>query len=324
MTVNAALAPPQARLTQILETTYGVTPTTGAATRRRFVPPLTPGGIDAMSPVLEVGNPQTTLRDTTMIAPDLLTPTLALGAMLSVREIGWLMSMAFGDPTSTAGTAGDTGHTLDVYTSGGAIRSSSLEATIGNVTRVYPGVAVDTLTVPLAKEGGYRQIQAACISRSPAEAAASGGWTVSDPPAPLYIPGWATALTIGGVAFPITAGTLTYSNGIERPTQTDGAREPTLAYGGVSSLEISLSALLINQAQVSGFNGALAASSAIGIEMRPTAGSAPRVVWSVPTALVSKPEISIVEGQQQVNLSVMARQTSSLPMLTCTVVRPTV
>jgi hypothetical protein len=323
MTVNASLAPPQARLTQILEATYGTVPSSGAATRRRFVPPLTPGGIDAMSPVLEVGNPQTTLRDTTMIAPDLLTPTLSLGAMLSISEIAWLMAMTFGDASSSTGSGGDTGHTLDVYTSGGAIRSSTLEATIGNVTRVYSGVAVDSLTVPLAKEGGYRQIQASCISRRPTEAVVSGGWTVSDPPAPIYIPGWATALTIGGSAFPITAGTLTYSNGIERPTQTDGAREPTLAYGGVSTLEISLSALLINQAQVSGFNGALAASSAIGIEMRPTAGSAPRVVWSVPTAFVSKPEITITERQQQVNLSVIARQTAALPMLTCTVVRPT-
>jgi hypothetical protein len=323
MTVNAALAPPQALLTQILETTYGVTPSTGAARGCRFLPPLTPGGVDAMSSVLEVGNVQTSLRDTTMIAPDLITPTLALGAMLSISEIDWLLSMAFGDPNSAAGTAGDSGHTIDTYTSGFAIRSRTLQSAIGNVTRVYAGVAVDTLTVPLAKEGGYRQITAACVCRRPAETSVSSGWTVTAPPAPIYIPGWATSLSINGVAFPITAGTMTYSNGIERPTQTDGSREPSLAYGGVSSLEMSLSALLINQAQVAAFNGALAASASINIEMRPTAGSAPRVAWAVPTALISKPEISIVEGQQQINLSVMARQTTSLPMLTCTVVRPT-
>lgn len=321
MTINPALLPSQARLIQVFETEYGVSPGSSGRAYRRFIPPLTPAGIDAMSAIQEVGSAQSTARDTTLIAPDLLAPTLSISAMLSISEIAWLLAMTFGNATTTTGSGADANHALDVYTSGGAIRSSTLEVGTGDLTRVYRGVSVNSLTVPLGKQSGFRQVEAQCVSGRPSETGAGG--SPSAPPAPLYIPGWASFLTVGGVAFPITQGTLTYNNDIQRTPETDGQRDPRSAYGGISTLELSLSAILENQAQVAAFDGAMGSSTAIEIEMRPDAAAARRVVWSVPTALIAKPEIAIVEGQQQISLSVMARQTASLPLLTATVVRPT-
>lgn len=324
MTVSPALLPPQAAITRVLESTYGVTPTSGPATRTRIVPPLTPAGIDAMTAVQEVGHTLTTARDTNLIAPDLISPTLSLTAMASISEIGWLLASTFGDATSTAGSGGDSGHTVDAYVSGGSIRSHTLQAGIGNLVRVYRGWCVDQLTVDLGKTGGFRQIQASGVCRAATTSSVLSGLTVGDPPAPIYIPGWASALTIGGVAFPITAGSLTYANNLERPTQTDGLREPGTVDGGTATLELSLTAILRNQAQVAAFDGAVGSSAAIGIEMRPAAGSAPRLTFAIPTALIAKPDIAIVDGQQSVSLTVQARQTSSQPMLQATIVRPTV
>lgn len=318
-TITPALLPEQMRLISIAESTYGVTPTSGTASVRAIVPPLSFTGTDGMTNVGEVGAPRVNDRDPNDVAQTLLAPTGSASAVVDIENMGWLLDMLFGAPAITAGTGADEGLSQHLYGSGGSPKSHTLQYTLGAEVRRASGVAVESITLPLGKQDGVRKFSAQLIAREVIRNP-GGTWNPATTPAALRTP-WAlpasdATVTLGGVDYPIVEGSLSFANNFDRAHETNGSRFTSDVRGGRTSCTFTMDVILRSQAQFNAFQGA-AASSAFVFRFGGSGADKRRLVLTLPRAFVMMPDLEVGDGPARVSLSGEARAPTSgtVPML---------
>jgi hypothetical protein len=305
--IAAALLPSTSRFISIPEVTWGVTPLTGTASFRRYVPPMSIGPIDGMVDIPEVGDARVNARDQTQIGQSLLLPSGNASFLMDIENIDWLLRCIFGNPVQTAGSGPTAGLTQNAYQSGGAIGSDSVQYNLTDEFRRLSGWCVDSFTLPLGKVDGVRQIDCATICREILRN--PGAWTpAATPTAPnpaLYTPGFVSSLLVNGSAVPIESGTFTYANNIVRRQETNGSRFASDAIGGATACSGDFTIALRNAAGLNPYVGTSAALALSFLFQVP--GEQRRLQITLPRAFVMVPDLEINEGPASVQLSFQAK-----------------
>lgn len=316
--VPAALLPALARIVTIPEVTYGVTPTTGTGFQRAAIPPFSFGPIDGMVDVLEVGDTRVNSRDPTLIGQTLLAPTGTLPILLDLENIDWMLRLILGNPVQVAGTGPTAGLTQNSYQSGGAVGSDSLQYLLNDEVRRCAGVTCDSFSLPLGKVDGVRRLDCSMIAREVLRN--PGAWTpAASPtprPAPYYVPGFASQLSVNGTPVAIEDGTLNFANNFVRRQETNGSRFTSDTVGGITSCSGEFTLALRNAAQLAAYVGT-AASVSLAFQFRPSPTDERRLTFTLPRAFVMVPDLEVSDGPATVTCSFEAKSplTGSVGML---------
>jgi hypothetical protein len=324
--IAPALLPALTRIISMPEATYNVLPSSGTANYRALVPPFAFGPIDGMVDVQEVGDARVNSRDPALIGQNLLAPVGQLPVLMDLENIDWWLRLAFGTPAQAVGSGPTAGMTINSYQSGVALGSESLQYGLGDETRRATGVSLDSISIPLGKVDGVRQINGSAIAaqvvRNPS------AWTPAATPAarkaPAYVPGWSSSVLVNGSAFAIESGDLTFANNIIREQETNGSRFTSGARGGITACSGTLNLIFRNAAQLASFQGS-AASVPLSFVFGLGGSDVRRLKIDLPRAFVEVPELEITDGPIAVSCPFMAKSplTGSVGMVAVELIHTT-
>lgn len=285
------LMPQQSRAIAGPETTFGAMPSTGLAVR---VTQLRSSGLPntSMVPVPEIGIARHNPREPHPVGPGLREPTCGLGVMLDIENFDWILPPFFGVPTVTAGSGADAGFSQRLFRLGttGCVQSLWMFYEVGDVRRAASGLVGDTLTIPLGRSEGFRQLEATYAAADLVEASNTVPATITQPRAPYYASGAVARVLVNNTAIGITDGSLTITNGVERRPQVT-ASDVQAPRPGRMGVQLSLSLELENQAQLAAYRGLSGAAPAVSIELWPDATNRRRVIIDLPTMRLATPDV---------------------------------
>jgi hypothetical protein len=243
------------------------------------------------------------------IGQNLLAPSGPMSVLMDLENIDWYLRLIFGNPTQTAGSGGTSGMTHNAYLSGGAVGSESLQYVLGDENRRCTGVSLDSITIPLGKVDGVRQINGNAIAAQVIRNSGSA-WSAAATPnarkAPAYVPGFRCSVLIDGSAFPIESGDLTFANNFVRDQETNGSRFTSGARGGVTACSGSLGLIFRNAAQLANFQGS-AEAKPLSIVFDLGGSDVRRLKFDMPRVFFEVPELEITDGPISVTVPWQAK-----------------